>query len=64
VVTLAFASGDKLSLEGSANLCGNGSGREQFAPVNNPGLHDWHAAWIDDLVNRHEGEQGDGTEAG
>jgi hypothetical protein len=19
-------------------------------------LHDWHAAWIDDLVARHEGE--------
>jgi hypothetical protein len=58
VVALAFASGNTLSIEGSANLCGNGSGREQFALVNDPGLHDWHAAWIDELVSRHEGDEG------
>jgi hypothetical protein len=56
VVTLAFASGERLSIEGSANLCGNGSAREQFALVNDPGLHDWHARWIGEAVARHEGE--------
>jgi len=56
VVALAFTSGEKLSIEGSANLCGNGSGREQFALINDPGLHDFHAGWIDALVTRHEGD--------
>jgi hypothetical protein len=55
VATLAFASGERLSIEGSANLCGNGSGREQFALINDAGLHDWHAGWISELVTRHEG---------
>jgi hypothetical protein len=54
VVTLAFESGERLCIEGSANLCGNGSGREQFALINDVGLHDWHAAWIQELVDRHE----------
>jgi hypothetical protein len=58
VATLAFAAGDRLSLEGSANLCGNGSGREQFALIHDAGLHDWHAAWIDALVTKHEGNEG------
>ncbi len=53
VVTLAFTSGQKMSIEGSANLCGNGSGREQFALIHDPTLHDWHAAWIDNLVVKH-----------
>lgn len=56
VVTLAFASGARLCIEGSANLCGNGSGREQFALINDAGLHDWHAAWIEELVTKHEGQ--------
>jgi hypothetical protein len=66
VVTLAFASGERLAVEGSANLCGNGSGREQFALVNDAGLHDWHAAWISELVDRHEGkaDEGPGAAAG
>jgi hypothetical protein len=59
VVGLAFASGGRLCIEGSANLCGNGSGREQFALVNDPGLHDWHAAWIEQLVTQHEGNRPD-----
>jgi hypothetical protein len=54
VVALFFASGERLSIEGSQNLCGNGSGRENFALINHAGLTDWHAAWILDLVNRHE----------
>jgi hypothetical protein len=57
VAAMAFANGDRFSIEGSANLCGNGSGREQIAIINDAGLHDWHAAWINDLVTRHEGEQ-------
>jgi hypothetical protein len=59
VVTLAFATGERLSIEGSANLCGNGSGREQFALINDAGLHDWHARWILALVSRHEAEEDD-----
>jgi hypothetical protein len=57
VVTLAFADGTRLSIEGSANLCGNGSGREQFCLVNHALLHDWHAAWISDLVTKHAGKE-------
>jgi hypothetical protein len=62
VTTLAFANGTRLSLEGSANLCGNGSGREQFVMVNDAALCDWHTAWITELVGRHheQGEQRDG----
>jgi hypothetical protein len=56
VVALAFASGERLSIEGSANLCGNGSGREQFALINDLGLYRWHAQWIAELVDRHEGQ--------
>ena len=56
VVTMVFASGAKFSIEGSANLCGNGSGREQFALINDPDLHDWHAKWIDEMVTKHEGK--------
>ncbi|MCC6419523.1 MAG: hypothetical protein IT429_14920 [Gemmataceae bacterium] len=40
VVTFAFASGARLCIEGSANLCSSSSGREQFALVNSPELHD------------------------
>jgi hypothetical protein len=57
VVTLAFKNGQRLSIEGSANLCGNGSGREQFAMINDGGLHDWHAAWIKELVTKYEGKE-------
>jgi hypothetical protein len=55
VVTLDFASGIKLTLEGSANLRANGN-REQFALIHDDAVHDWHAAWIDDLVTQHEGD--------
>ncbi len=55
VVTLAFATGERLSIEGSANLCGNGSGREQFALIHDAGLHDFHARWIEALLDKHEG---------
>ena len=51
---MRMANGTQYSIEGSANMCGNGSGREQFALFNDPSLADWHAAWITDLVNKHE----------
>src|SRR5262249_22286193 len=56
VVSLSFASGAKLAIEGSANLCGNGSGREQFCLVNDAALADWHASWVLAAVARHEGD--------
>lgn len=55
VITLATAAGERYALEGSANLRTN-SNREQFALFRDAGLHDWHAAWIDQLVTAHEGE--------
>jgi hypothetical protein len=54
VVAMQFADGRAFSIEGSANLCGNGSGREQFALFNDPTLSAWHSAWIEELVGRHE----------
>jgi hypothetical protein len=53
-VALAFACGSTLCVEGSANLCGNGSGREQFALINDASLQAWHSAWINVLVDQHE----------
>jgi hypothetical protein len=53
VMALAFANGTHLAIEGSANLCSNGSAREQFAIINDEQLHDWHAQWIDALVSKH-----------
>jgi len=53
--TLLFANGTKLAIEGSANLCSNGSGREQIALVNDPGLHDFHAGWVEGMVAKAEG---------
>src|SRR3954451_21139122 len=57
VMTLAFADGTRFVCEGSANLCSNGSAREQFALINDAGLHDWHATWIQALVDKHEGHE-------
>jgi hypothetical protein len=55
IICLACTDGRRYSLEGSANLRTNGN-REQFALTQEATIHDWHAAWIDDLVSRHEGE--------
>jgi hypothetical protein len=60
VVAMAFASGERLCIEGSANLCGNGSAREQFALIHDAGLCGWHARWIAEMVARHEGDEGAG----
>jgi hypothetical protein len=57
VVTLAFADGLRLSFEGSANLRTNRN-LENLCVANDPGLHDWHAAWIDQKVREHEIDQG------
>jgi hypothetical protein len=64
VVTLSFASGERLSIEGSANLCGNGSGREQFALIHDVGLHDFHATWIGEMVSKHETDTSDNPATG
>jgi hypothetical protein len=61
VVAMRFEAGPSLCIEGSANLCGNGSGREQFALFNDPDVTRWHSAWIEELVSRHaEADQGRG----
>ena len=56
VATLAFADGRRFVCEGSANVCSNGSAREQFALIHDAALHDWHARWIEALVAKHEGD--------
>lgn len=57
VCSLYFASGERMCIEGSQNLAGNGSVREHLALIRDDGaLTDWHARWIDELVSQHEGE--------
>jgi hypothetical protein len=53
VATLAFADGLRLVFKGSMNLSTNRN-VEQMAVVNDPGLHDWHAAWIERKVAESE----------
>jgi hypothetical protein len=62
VVTMSFADGTRLVLEGSANLRRNGN-TEQFCLIHDAPLHDWHAAWIDALVNQHESDQSGSSQA-
>jgi hypothetical protein len=62
VVTMAFQSGQRLVVEGSANLCSSGSGREQVTIISDTGLHDWSEAWIREQVTR--GEQREQPDAG
>jgi hypothetical protein len=57
VTALHFQNGTAMSLEGSANLCGNGSGREQIAIFNDAQLCAWHSGWIEDLLSKHEEAQ-------
>lgn len=49
VITMNMGT-DRLSMEGSANLSTNDN-IEQFCLLNHPQVHDWHAAWIDDMVS-------------
>ncbi len=60
VMALAFADGTRFAVEGSANLCSNGSAREQFAIINDVALHDFHAQWIDALAEKNEGDESGG----
>ncbi|MBX9681418.1 MAG: hypothetical protein K2X38_21905 [Gemmataceae bacterium] len=53
VMALAFADGGRFAIEGSANLCSNGSAREQFALINDAALSAWHAGWIKELTRKH-----------
>jgi hypothetical protein len=53
VCLLAFAMGERFVIEGSSNLCGNGSAREQFALIRDDALHEWHRTWILDMVSKH-----------
>jgi hypothetical protein len=46
VACLAFEDGLRLVFEGSANLRTN-KNVEQVTAINDAGLHDWHAGWID-----------------
>jgi hypothetical protein len=57
VVALTFLSGERFIIEGSANLCGNGSAREQFALIHDDGLCSWHSRWIAEMVSKHEGDE-------
>jgi hypothetical protein len=59
VMALAFADGTRLAVEGSANLCSNGSAREQFAIINDGGLFNFHATWLAERVSKHEGDASD-----
>jgi hypothetical protein len=64
VVCFDLGADDGLVFEGSANLRTNGN-REHLTAVRDRPPHDWHAAWIDDLV-RADGEvhQGRSGQAG
>jgi len=55
VVAFDLGPGDGLVFEGSANLRSN-KNREQLAVIRDRGLHDWHAAWIDEQVRASHGE--------
>jgi len=56
VATLAFADGLRLVFEGSMNLSTNRN-LEQMCVVNDAGLHDWHAAWIEEKARKHGEEE-------
>jgi hypothetical protein len=61
VMAMELEGGTRLAVEGSANLCSNGSAREQFTVVNDPALCGWHRTWIEALVAKHgTGGQGPG----
>jgi hypothetical protein len=56
VVCMEMADGDRLVLEGSANLRTN-SNIEQFCLLNHAALHDFHAGWLEPLVSHGEGDE-------
>lgn len=54
--------GRKITVESSANLRSNGNS-EQVTIIQDPALHDWHAAWIDQMVTAHETAEAEKTPA-
>ncbi len=56
VACLHFADGLKLAFEGSMNLSTNRN-LEQMAVINDAGLHDWHAHWIEQKAREHGEEK-------
>lgn len=56
VVTMEFPGGERLVMEGSANLRTN-SNQEQVTIIRSRDLHNWHAGWIDGMVTKHETEE-------
>lgn len=56
VVCFDLGAGDGLVFEGSANLRGNRN-REQLAATRSRDLHDFHAAWIDEMVRADDGQE-------
>jgi hypothetical protein len=57
VVCFDVSADDALVFEGSANLRTN-KNREQLAVFRDRALHDWHAGWIDEMVDQHAGRTG------
>jgi len=55
VVCFDLGRRDGLVFEGSANLRTN-KNREQLTVIRDRRLHDWHAAWIDELVGADDGQ--------
>jgi hypothetical protein len=55
---MEWAGGACLVLETSANLRTN-SNQEQLTLINDRPLCDWHGAWIDALLARHECDEPD-----
>lgn len=62
VVSMFFKSGETLCIEGSANLCGNGSGREQFAMFNSREVCEYHENWILELYAKMSPKNGSDAE--
>jgi len=58
IVCFDFGTRGKLALEGSANLRSN-SNTENLCLIRDAALHDWHAAYIDAEVSKHEGDESD-----
>ncbi len=56
VVCFDLGDGDGLTFESSANLRANRN-REQLTATRARALHDWHSAWIDELVSKDNAGQ-------
>jgi len=63
VVSFRMASGSRLVFEGSANLRSN-SNVEQLQVTRDAPLADWHAGWIGDFIDRHQGGEEAGGDGG